>query len=120
MKFDSFRIFRNGRSVPIQPPKRKSPVMSLSDTLTRLAQVDDDETATIIATALTSDLSIRMTLGQRAAFSKEDVLRVALHLSAYSASPRGTAAARAGQAAVAVSVASVDAALGNSEQELAP
>lgn len=79
--------------------------MSLSDTLTRLAQVDDDETATIIATALTSDLAIRMTMGQRAQFTKDDVLRVALHLSAYSASPiRSVAAARVGQAAVSESL----------------
>jgi hypothetical protein len=77
------RVFRNGQSVPALPPPepKRSVVMSLHDTLVRLASFDDDATAEVIAIALQADYDIRTRCGAPIVWDREAVKRVARALA---------------------------------------
>jgi hypothetical protein len=71
--------------VEIPPPQPRSITMSLHDTIVRLATVDDDDTALILATALNADQAIRGAMGRSQEWSAEDVKRVARTLADHAA-----------------------------------
>jgi hypothetical protein len=93
------RIFRHGRSVTAAtalPPPTRSPSMSLHDIFIRMATIDDDDTARVIAVALNADAEIRRIAGGGAGhWTALDIQRVARMLAEHAGvskiSPRSAA-----------------------------